>query len=98
MNAIEVSFQCLESTTVIDLDITRESWFLITKQGDLVRRTLYKAYDGSVVAIKDEGAVPNYLFVDRTFYDICKETTRWKKIQQDSGVRTVNKIKFFYMR
>lgn len=97
MNAI--MFQCLESSERIGHDITRESWFITTFEGKPVRRTLYKAEDGSVVAIQDSGkGFSSDLFVETMFYELNKTEDAWLKIQCDSGVYGCHHIKFFDMR
>lgn len=97
MNAI--LFQCLESSEKIGHDITREIWFITTAEGKPIRRTLYKAEDGSVVAIQDSGkGINTDLFVETMFYELNKTENAWLKIQTDSGVYGTNHIQLFDMR
>lgn len=53
----QIQFQCLESSYKLGNHITRESWFITNDVGEPIRRTVYKAEDGSVVAIQDWGKV-----------------------------------------
>lgn len=96
MNRLQ--FQCLESSERIGQDITREIWFMTTNEGVPVRRTLYKAEDGSVVAIQDcgKGFEPD-LFVETMFYELNKNEDNWLKVQTDSGVYSISHIHLFDM-
>lgn len=97
MNSLQ--FQCLESSERIGQDITREIWFMTTNEGIPVRRTLYKAEDGSVVAVQDYGKGLNTdLFVETMFYELFKGEDNWLKIQTDSGVYSTSHIRLFDMR
>lgn len=94
-----IPFQCLESVEPIGCGITREIWFVTIPDGTIVRRTLYKAEDGSVVAFQDCGkGVDTALYVETMFYELNKGECPWIKIQTDSGVYGTNHIHLFDMR
>ena len=95
----QISFQCLESSYKLGNHITREIWFITTNVGEPIRRTMYKAEDGSVVAIQDCGkGIDHDLYVETMFYELNKTEDAWLQIQCDSGVYGCSHIKLFDMR
>ena len=97
-----VDFQTLESSYTMPHDITHETWF-ITRRGLLrslspVRREVYKAEDGSVIAIRDSGiGVDTSLYVDEDFMDFYKGEPEMDVILSDQGITDYSKVKLFRM-
>lgn len=97
-----VDFQTLESSYTMPHDITHETWF-VTRRGLLrslspVRREVYKAEDGSVIAIRDSGiGVDTSLYVDEDFMDFYKGEPEMDVILSDQGITDYSKVKLFRM-
>ena len=97
-----VDFQTLESSYTMHHDITHETWF-VTRRGLLrslspVRREVYKAEDGSVIAIRDSGiGVDTSLYVDEDFMDFYKGEPEMDVILSDQGITDYSKVKLFRM-
>ena len=95
----QIPFQCLESSEKLGRSITREVWFITNDVGIPIRRTIYKAEDGSVVAVQDWGkGFDHDLYVEHMFYELNQTEDAWLQIQCDSGVYGSMHIKFFDMR
>lgn len=98
----DLDFQTLESSFTIAHDITREVWF-VTRRGFLrslppVRREVYKAEDGSVIAIRDSGVgVDTALYMDEDFMDFYKGEPEMEVILSDQGITDYSKIRLFRM-
>ncbi len=97
-----VDFQTLESSYTMSHDITHETWF-VTRRGLLrslspVRREVYKAEDGSVIAVRDSGiGVDTALYVDEDFMDFYKGEPEMDVILSDQGITDYSKVKLFRM-
>ena len=97
-----LDFHVLESSYPLRHDITHETWF-ITRKGLLsslppVRRDLYKAEDGSVIAIKDSGiGVDTALYMDEEYLQFFTGEPEIDVIMRDQGITDLNKIKTFRM-
>lgn len=97
-----MNFQVLESSYTLPRDITRETWF-VTRKGLLsslppVRREIYKAEDGSVVAVRDSGVgVDTALYIDEEYLTFFKEEPELEVIMRDQGITDYSKIKLFRM-
>lgn len=97
-----VDFQTLESSYTMPHDITHETWF-VTRRGLLrslspVRREVYKAEDGSVIAVRDSGiGVDTALYVDEDFMDFYKGEPEMDVILSDQGIADYSKVKLFRM-
>lgn len=97
-----IDFQTIESSYTLPHDITHETWF-ITRKGLLsslapIRRELYKAEDGSVVAIRDSGiGVDTALYVDEEYFTFFKDEPELEVIMNDQGITAYSKIKLFRM-
>lgn len=98
----ELDFQTLESRRTLPHDITHEVWF-VTRRGFLrslppVRREVYKAEDGSVIALRDSGiGVDPALYVDEEFMDFFKGEPELDVIMSDQGINDYHKVKLFRM-
>lgn len=98
----DLDFQTLESSRTMPHDITYEKWF-VTRRGFLrvlppVRREVYKAEDGSVIAIRDSGVgVDTALYVDEEFMDFYKGEPEMDVILSDQGITDYSKVKLFRM-
>lgn len=98
----DLDFQTLESSYTMPHDITHETWF-ITRRGLLrslppVRREVYKAEDGSVIAVRDSGVgVDTALYVDEDFMDFYKGEPEMDVILSDQGITDYSKVKLFRM-
>lgn len=94
-----IPFQCLERSEQLGQSITKETWFITTESGNLIRRTVYKEHNGSVVAFRDCGTgVDKRLFVENMFYELNYGKDPWLQIQCDSHVYSANQVKFFDVR
>lgn len=97
-----MNFQVLESSFTLPHDITHETWF-ITRKGLFsslppIRRELYKAEDGSVVAIRDSGiGADTALYVDKEYLTFFKDEPELEVIMNDQGITDYSKIKLFRM-
>lgn len=97
-----LDFQTLESKRNMPHDITYECWF-VTRRGLLkslppVRREVYKAEDGSVIAFRDSGAeVDPNLYMDEDFMDFYKGEPEMDVILSDQGITDYSKVKLFRM-
>lgn len=97
-----VDFQTLESSYTMPHDITHETWF-VTRRGLLrslspIRREVYKAEDGSVIAVRDSGVmVDTALYVDEDFMDFYKGEPEMDVILSDQGITDYSKVKLFRM-
>lgn len=95
-----MDFQVLESSYTLDRNITRETWF-VTRRGLLsslppVRREIYKAEDGSVVAVRDSGiGVDTALYIDEEYLTFFKEEPELEVIMHDQGITDINLIKTY---
>lgn len=95
-----MDFQVLESSYTLPRDITRETWF-VTRKGLLsslppVRREIYKAEDGSVVAIRDSGiGVDSALYIDEEYLVFFKGEPELEVIMHDQGITDINLIKTY---
>lgn len=98
----DLDFQTLENSYTMPHDITHETWF-VTRRGLLrslqpVRREVYKAEDGSVVAIRDSGVgVDTALYIDEDFMDFYKGEPEMDVILSDQGITDYSKVKLFRM-
>ena len=98
----DLDFQTLESSYAMPHDITHETWF-VTRRGLLrslppVRREVYKAEDGSVIAVRDSGiGVDTALYVDEDFMDFYKGEPEMDVILSDQGITDYSKVKLFRM-
>lgn len=98
----DLDFQTLESSYTMPHDITHETWF-VTRRGFLkslppVRREVYKAEDGSVIAVRDSGiGVDTALYVDEDFMDFYKGEPEMDVILSDQGITDYSKVKLFRM-
>lgn len=98
----DLDFQTLESIYAMPHDITHEIWF-VTRRGFLrslppVRREVYKAEDGSVIAVRDSGiGVDTALYVDEDFMDLYKGEPEMDVILSDQGITDYSKVKLFRM-
>ena len=97
-----VDFQVLESSFTLGHDITHETWF-ITRRGIFsslppMRRDLYKAEDGSVVAFRDSGiGVDPDLYMDEEYLMFFNDEPEIDVIMSDQGITDINKIKTYRM-
>ena len=97
-----IDFQTLERSYNMPHGITQETWF-ITRRGLLrslppIRRELYKAEDGSVIAIRDSGVgVDTALYMDEEFFDLYKGEPEIEVILYDQGITDYSKVKLFRM-
>lgn len=95
-----LDFQMLESSYTLGRDIVHETWF-ITRKGWFsslppVRRDVYKAEDGSVVAFKDTGInVDKALYMDEEFLMFFAGEPELDVIMADQGITDTNLIKTF---
>lgn len=80
-----------------NINMTRENWFVIPDNHriDPIRRTLYKAEDGSVVAYQDSNN--NILHVEQTFFDLYEHEPEFEAIMDDCLVYSKDKMHFFNM-
>ena len=98
----DLDFQTLELRQNMPHDITHEIWF-VTRRGFLrslppVRREVYKAEDGSVIAFRDSGVgVDTALYVDEEFMDFYKGEPEIDVILSDQGITDYSKVKLFRM-
>lgn len=98
----DLDFQTLENSRTLSYGITHETWF-VTRRGFLrslppVRREVYKAEDGSVVAVRDSGVgVEPYLYVDEEFMDFYKGEPELDVILSDQGISDYSKVKLYRM-
>ena len=98
----DLDFQTLESIYAMPHDITHEIWF-VTRRGFLrslppVRREVYKAEDGSVIAVRDSGiGVDTALYVHEDFMDLYKGEPEMDVILSDQGITDYSKVKLFRM-
>lgn len=99
---INIDFQTLESKYNMPHGITHETWF-ITRRGLLrslppIRRELYKAEDGSVIAVRDSGVgIDTALYVNEDFITFFKGEPEMDVILSDQGLTDYNKVKLFRM-
>ena len=99
---ISIEFQTLESRYNLPHDITHETWF-ITRRGFLnnlspIRREVYKAQNGWVVAFRDSGVgVDRSLYMDEEFLDFFKGEPELDVIMSDQGIADYSKVKLFRM-
>ena len=95
-----MDFQVLESSYTLPHDITHETWF-VTRKGLFsslppVRRELYKAEDGSVVAVRDFGmGVDTALYMDEEYLMFFKGEPELDVIMHDQGITDYNLIKTY---
>lgn len=95
-------FQTLESKYTLHHGIMHETWF-VTRKGLFrslppIRRDVYKAEDGSVVAIRDSGiGVDTAMYVDEEFLLFYGDEPEMGVIMSDQGITDINKIKTFRM-
>ena len=95
-----MDFQVLESSFILPRDITHETWF-VSRKGLLsslppIRRELYKAEDGSVVAIRDSGVgADTALYVDEEYLAFFKDEPELEVIMHDQGITDYNLIKTY---
>ena len=96
----DLDFQTLESSHTMPHDIIHETWF-VTRRGLLrslppVRREVYKAEDGSVIAFRDSGVgVDTALYVDEDFMDFYKGEPEMDVILSDQGITDYSKVRLF---
>ena len=63
-----------------------------------VRREVYKAEDGSVIAFRDSGVgVDTALYVDEDFMDFYKGEPEMDVILSDQGITDYSKVRLFRM-
>lgn len=94
-----IDFQTLESSYNMPCGIMRETWF-ITKsyRNNPIRREIYKAQDGSVVAIRDSGVgVDTSLYMEMRFFDFYQDEPELQGILYDQGITDYSLIKLFRM-
>lgn len=95
-----IDFQVFESSYTLPHDITHETWF-VTRRGLLsslppIRRELYKAEDGSVVAIRDSGVgADTALYIDEEYLTLFKDEPEIEVIMHDQGITDYNLIKTY---
>lgn len=98
----KLNFQTLESSYTMPHGIIHETWF-VTRRGLLrsfppVRREVYKAEDGSVIAVRDSGVgVDTALYMDQAFMDFYKGELEMDVIMSDQGITDYSKVKLFRM-
>ena len=95
-----IDFQVLESSYTLPHDITHETWF-VTRRGLFsslppLRREIYKAGDGSVVAVRDSGVgVDTALYMDEEYLVFFKDEPEIEVIMHDQGITDPNLIKTY---
>jgi len=98
----DLDFQTLESSHILPHDIIHETWF-VTRRGFLkslppVRREVYKAEDGSVVAVRDSGVgVDTALYMDADFFEFFNGEPELDVIMRDQGITNYKHIKMYRM-
>lgn len=95
-----MDFQVLESSFTLPHDITHETWF-VTRKGLFsslppIRRELYKAEDGSVVAVRDFGmGADTSLYMDEEYLMFFKGEPELDVIMHDQGITDYSLIKTY---
>lgn len=97
-----IDFQVLEDSCSLRHGITLQTWF-ITRKGLFsslppIRRDLYKAENGSVVAFRDYGiGVDTSLYMDEEYLQFFNGEPEIDVIMGDQGITDLDKIKTFRM-
>ena len=99
---VSIEFQTLEARHSMPHDITYEKWF-ITRRSFLhslppIRREVYKAQDGSVIAFRDSGVgIDKALYMDQDFFEFYNGEPELDTILSDQGITNKYKVKLFRM-